>query len=321
MDCASKVSIIVPVYNTEQYLPKCIESIIQQSYSNTEIILIDDQSSDACPEICDSYAAKDNRIIVIHEENKGVSGARNVGLNASSGEYIMFVDSDDELYPNSVKILMNDSKEFDADIVSGFLDYKNPKGKLLTKADNKKTIIRNTDSIMLALDGMLRYSVCGKIFKKSFISGIFFEEGKNINEDGFFVFQCCLRKPIFVQHNISVYLYYFREGSASRQSFSERYLSMLYFCDKKNELVRNYYPQYINKAYNMTVRTHLQMLDILCKTTDKKYKDLQTQCIKKVKNYYKYHKPVNKHHKILAWVVKFGMFPIYKKLVRLKYYT
>ena len=321
MSVASKISIIVPIYNTEQYLPKCIESIIQQSYSNLEIILVDDQSTDACQKICDSYAKKDNRIIVIHQANKGVSGARNVGINASSGEYIMFVDSDDELYLDAVRILMNDAEEYDADIVSATHDYKNRKGKLLTEADNKKSIIRNTDSIVLALDGVLGYSVCGRIFKKRFINGIFFEEGKNINEDGFFLFQCCLREPVFVQHNISVYLYNFREGSASKQVFSDKYLSMLYFCDKKNELVRSYYPQYINKAYNMTVRTYLQMLDLLCRTTDKKYKDLQTQCIKTIKKYYKYHYPVNKHHKKLAFVVKFGMFSFYKILVRLKYYT
>ena len=96
------VSVIVPVYGTEAYLPACIDSIRNQSYQNLQIILVDDQSPDRCPEICDSYAQKDPRIQVIHQKNTGVSGARNTGLQHVTGEYILFVDSDDELDRKSV---------------------------------------------------------------------------------------------------------------------------------------------------------------------------------------------------------------------------
>lgn len=89
------ISIIVPVYKVEKYLRRCIQSIICQTYSNIEIILVDDGSPDRCPEICDEYASKDERIKVIHQENKGVSAARNAGLDAAKGEYVAFVDSDD----------------------------------------------------------------------------------------------------------------------------------------------------------------------------------------------------------------------------------
>ena len=116
------VSIIVPVYGTEQYLSKCVESILSQTYSNTEIILVDDQSPDCCPAICDSFAERDNRVKVIHQENKGVSGARNTGIRCSSGEYIMFVDSDDEIYPDSVKLMLEDIVKYGADIASTVKD-------------------------------------------------------------------------------------------------------------------------------------------------------------------------------------------------------
>ena len=98
-----KVSIIVPVYNVEKYVERCIESIIKQSYKNLEIILIDDGSKDNSGKICDEYAEKDNRIKVIHKKNGGLSDARNTGLNIADGEYICFIDSDDYIHKDLVK--------------------------------------------------------------------------------------------------------------------------------------------------------------------------------------------------------------------------
>ena len=95
------------------------------------------------------------------------------------------------------------------------------------------------------------------------VSDMYFEEGKNINEDGFFMFQCYMRKPLLVRHNISVYKYNVRSNSCSRQKFSDKYLSMIYFCDKKKDLISDYYPQYINETRNMEIFTYLQLLDIL----------------------------------------------------------
>ena len=91
----SLVSVIIPVYNVEHYLCQCIDSVLAQTYTNLEIILVDDGSPDGCPQICDEYAAKDKRIVVIHKGNGGLSDARNAGLNICKGEYIYFIDSDD----------------------------------------------------------------------------------------------------------------------------------------------------------------------------------------------------------------------------------
>ena len=97
----SKISIIVPIYNTEQYLPRCIDSILSQSLTDFELLLIDDGSIDGSGAICDAFAEKDNRVRVFHKENGGVSSARNLGLNEAKGEWVCFVDSDDELMPNA----------------------------------------------------------------------------------------------------------------------------------------------------------------------------------------------------------------------------
>ena len=313
------VSVIVPVYGTESYLPSCIDSIRNQSYHNLQIILVDDQSPDRCPEICDRYSEVDSRIIVVHQKNKGVSGARNTGLQYATGEYVLFVDSDDRLYPDAVRILLQDTRENNADIA--WATQKQPDKKDVSYKEGTMRIYRGSESCLLALTGVYNTeAVWSKLFRREFIDGLFFEEGKNINEDGFFMFQCYLKKPLLVQHDVAVYQYNTRPGSASRDTFSEKYLSMLYFCERKKEQIAEFYPQYIAQAHNMEVRTNLQMLDVLCRTVDKKNKPLEKQCIQTVRRLYPYHKPINKHHKLLAGIVKHGLYPVYKWAVRMKYY-
>lgn len=316
------VSIVVPVYGTEPYLAACVDSLRGQTYPHIQIILVDDQSPDRCPEMCDHYAQKDERIIVIHQKNKGVSGARNAGLRSATGEYVMFVDSDDSLYLDAVETLLKDSLNTGADIVSATKKVVDEKGRTVSACeDGACAVFYEDEAVLLSLEGDRNTnSACAKLFKKEFIKDVFFEEGKNINEDGFFVFQCYMRKPILLQHNVTVYQYNVRKGSNSRQIFSDKHLSMLQFCNQKKALVKAHFPQYIEQAYNMEVRTNLQFLDVLCRTSEKKYKEVQAMCIKTIRRLYMYHKPINVHHKKLAWIVVHGLFPIYKAAVRFMYY-
>lgn len=118
------ISIIVPVYKVEKYLHRCIDSILKQTFTDFDCILIDDGSPDSCPAICDDYAIKDNRIVVVHQKNRGVSAARNAGLDNAQGEWIVFVDSDDWLEPCALEKLYNKQCETNADIVIGsFKEY------------------------------------------------------------------------------------------------------------------------------------------------------------------------------------------------------
>ena len=113
------ISVIVPVYKVEQYLPKCVESILAQTYTNLEILLVDDGSPDNCGAICEEYARKDPRIKVIHKENGGLSSARNAALDIARGEYIGFVDSDDWIQPEMYETLLSGIKKNDADMAYG----------------------------------------------------------------------------------------------------------------------------------------------------------------------------------------------------------
>ena len=317
------VSVIVPIYNTETYLPTCIESIRAQTHKNIQIILVDDQSPDKCPEICENYAKKDSRITVIHQKNKGVSAARNTGLHHAVGEYVFFVDSDDEVSEDALSILLKDAFDYNADIVWApnrrIEKTKNLKG---IEIGEEYTIFQGESTLLLSLNLENNINaVWSKLFKRKFIEGLCFEEGKNINEDGFFMFQCYMRKPILVRHNISIYRYNIRTNSSSRQHFSDKYLSMIYFCEKKKELIATYYPQYIGKIRDVEIFTHLQLLDILCSSIDKKHKELEKSSVKKVCELYVGHKPFNKHYKLLAWIVKHGLYSFYKKAIRIKYYS
>ena len=121
------VSIIVPIYNVERYLPRCIDSILSQSITDFELILVDDGSPDRCGIICDEYAIEDTRVRVIHQKNAKVAAARNSGLDIAKGEWIAFVDSDDWLHKDYLKILLSGALEGSDIVLSGFLRTSNEK--------------------------------------------------------------------------------------------------------------------------------------------------------------------------------------------------
>lgn len=316
------VSIIVPVYGTQEYLPACIDSICTQSYKNIEIILVDDQSPDGCPEICDSYAEKDSRVIVIHQQNKGVSGARNTGMDKANGEYVMFVDSDDVLEVNAVELLLQDIVRYKADIASASKTVFAADKILPDASDDGSVHIYEGDEMIkrsLQYDHRTR-ALHSKLFTVEFLGDTRFVEGHNINEDSYFMFECYAKLPKVVQHNVSVYRYFLRENSASRGKFSDKYLDMLYFCDLKMSFISENMPHFMEQAKDMAVRTNLLFLDVLCRTEDKKYRALQRECVRTVRRLYKYHKPKSKHHMQLARIAACGLYPVYKMLVRSKYY-
>lgn len=184
-DCL--ISIIVPIYNVERYLNKCIDSIISQTYKNIEIILVDDGSPDNCGKICDEYAKKDNRIKVIHKENGGVSSARNVGIEISNGEWIVFVDADDWIEIEYCKRMLDIAIQRKADVV--LCGYNrvvgSKKEKINSSGDNEEF-----DSIQYLnkiLNPQTAFGFCHmKIIKKIVMNNIQFNEDLNVGEDALF---------------------------------------------------------------------------------------------------------------------------------------
>jgi glycosyltransferase involved in cell wall biosynthesis len=316
------VSIIVPVYGTEKYLSDCIESLLKQTYPQIEIILVDDQSPDSCPAICDAYAQKDERVRVIHQKNKGVSGARNTGIDAATGEYFCFVDSDDTLEANAIEILLNDILAYGADMSSATKSLVAEDGSVQAKSADGQIFVYEGDEMIkrsLLYDDRTR-SLHAKLFSRRLMEDIRFVEGHNINEDGYFLFECYTKKPNVVQHNVDLYRYYFRPGSASNSRFAEKFFDMLYFCNLKRAYIEENMPEFLEHAYDMEARTNLLFLQVLCRTADKQYNGIQKQCIQTVRKLKKFHRPINSHLKKLEWIVSLGLFPLYKKIIQLRYY-
>lgn len=184
------VSVIVPVYNVEKYLAECIKSILQQSYDNIELILVNDGSPDSSGEICESFSKTDSRIKVLHIENQGVANARNQGMSLASGKYITFIDSDDIITPDLVEAMVSTLEKYDADYVNGaFAKYIN--GKIANTLDY---FTDKGDAVSVAeyLDRMSEYQagafwggVCTKLFKKQIIdeNKLFYEKDVLFAED------------------------------------------------------------------------------------------------------------------------------------------
>lgn len=178
-----KVSVIIPLYNVEKYLSQCIDSIINQTYKDIEVILVDDGSTDKSPQICDQYTHVDDRIKVIHKDNGGQSSARNRGLEIATGDYISFVDSDDWLHPLMYEKLVQAAGTLGADVVSCYPVFVID-GKVIERKQtgNCSTIETKQDIFDKLNSPDLRFEVWNKIYKKKLLDNIRFEEGRIYEE-------------------------------------------------------------------------------------------------------------------------------------------
>lgn len=238
-----KVSIIIPIYGVEKYLEECLDSVINQTYSNLEIILIDDESPDQCPVICDEYALKDNRIKVIHKKNGGAGSARNAGLKICTGEYICFIDSDDYVYPDYVKTLVEQLDYYKADIA--VVDYY-----YLYKDGLTKNSLLIEDGCYSQIEYLERFLVkwncslmTNKLFKRNVLENLFFVEGRRI-DDEFFTYKAVLKAKKIVQTNSYLYIYRMRASSVmwSATNYYEKMLEdqVDYFTERYDKVTEKY---------------------------------------------------------------------------------
>lgn len=184
------ISVIVPVYKVEPYLDKCISSIVNQTYENLEIILVDDESPDNCPAMCDAWAKKDSRIRVIHKANGGLSDARNAGIAVATGELINFVDSDDFLEQEFFECLYLAMSENDAEVAECATAYVTEDGTVirLRKAAPQPALDKMEALHRLVMEDGVYQTVWNKLYRRELLAGLLFEVGK-YNEDEFWTYQ------------------------------------------------------------------------------------------------------------------------------------
>ena len=242
-----KISIIVPIYNVEKYLIRCIDSILSQTFKELEVILVDDGSPDNCAQICDKYSAIDNRIKVIHKSNGGLSSARNAGLDIAQGEFIGFIDSDDWISSRMYEVLYNLCTEYNADIAE--CCYKKVYKDTIIKEIESNNSIKVLNNIKV-LEEMYKDSFAGstvsvnKLYKSSLFKNIRFPEGK-LNEDQFTTYKLYFNSKKVVATNECLYYYYQSPQSIMRSEFSIKKLDAI----EALEETRLFYEK--NKLYNL----------------------------------------------------------------------
>jgi glycosyltransferase involved in cell wall biosynthesis len=223
------ISVVVPVYNVEQYIRECVDSIVSQTYCHLEIVLVDDGSPDDCPAICDEYAKKDSRIKVIHQKNGGLAKARNVGIENSSGEYITFIDSDDYIASNYIEILYRGIIENNADVsIASFRSFEKNNTAVIEDSScqfatiSKKRCFENYTSIFTNPF----VSAWNKLYKRNLFSNIRFPEGK-LYEDAFTTYKIFDVSQKIVFTSSVLYFYRLNPDSIMGQSFRKKHLEMI----------------------------------------------------------------------------------------------
>lgn len=240
MEQTPLISLIIPVYGVEAYLNDCVRSVVKQTYENLEVLLVDDGSPDRCPALCDEWAAKDTRIHVIHKPNGGLSDARNAGIDAARGEYVMFVDSDDFIDTHTVADLYALLRRTETDVACGGVNQF--RAGVATPIYNK--IIR-TDSIVFTgiqqlnhmLNSQTDCSACGKLYTRSIIGSHRFIKGR-YNEDVIFLF------PLYASCEKVAYTckryYYYRDTAGSvTHTLSERTMHALQNALEMEQMVKD----------------------------------------------------------------------------------
>lgn len=215
------ISVIIPVYNVEKYISQCLDSVCNQTYSDLEIILVDDGSTDDSGEICDKYACQDKRIHVIHQENIGAAAAKNAGLQVASGEYLSFVDSDDFLEPNAYRYMLQVMQTQGADVVQ--CSYRD-----VFKNHTKEHVLKNAtlsqiDFLALFTEDWTCALLWDKLYRRSLFEGVSFESGHKI-DDEYFTYQGIMNAKKIVRDSQIVYNYRKRASSVMYSPASAQWI-------------------------------------------------------------------------------------------------
>lgn len=238
------ISIVIPVYKVEEYVNRCIDSILNQTYTNYELILVDDGSPDRSGEICDQYADRDQRIKVIHQKNQGPSAARNKGIDLAKGKYLMFVDADDYITPDCLQCMRNTADEFEADFVaSDFMAIKEFGIPTEIDADGEAKVLTPEQAIeTMLLADQFDVSPWAKLYRAELFHGIRYPEGK-IFEDLGTTYKLIARskRPVYLPKKL--YYYFLRQGSIMHdRQFDRKNMQGIEFNKEILKFVKASYP-------------------------------------------------------------------------------
>lgn len=255
------ISVIVPIYNVEQYIHRCIDSIINQSYKNIEIILVDDGSPDNCPDICDQYKNDDSRVVVLHKENGGLSSARNAGIQIAQGSFVTFVDSDDYILPDMVEQLVITTLSSGCSIaICRFTDNENQLEKGIIN-EYKDYLPENAIREIL-VDGKFYTSACAKLYDMELFNNIRFPIGVLYEDYGTLYKILHIAKKIsFI--DVAKYYYTFNDNGITKSPFSKKQMDYFLISDEVESFMERNYPNLCklvqNRSTNMAISLFLRV--------------------------------------------------------------
>lgn len=314
------ISVIVPVYKVEKYLEKCVNSIRSQSYSDLEIILVDDGSPDNCGKICDEMALNDQRIRVIHQKNQGLAAARNAGLAIAQGKYVAFVDSDDTIENGTYLLLYNMIEHYDTDIaICGCRKVK--ESEVLEQVEYSKYENRVLDNNKLweLVFGQLNNSSWNKLYKRSLIGDLQFPQKVVHGEDLLFNIEYLAKCNIGVYNEAPVYNYLSRNNSITRSSFNENAFFEIVAKDKAKDLVKKYMPVQMSKAELFCFRARMNVLrSVYAADKELRYQDKIDEIKRYIKQQYRNVKRSLKKKEKIEYKLFFSLPSLYRRIA--KYY-
>lgn len=269
------ITIVVPVYKVEKYLEKCINSILSQTYSNLEIILVDDGSPDNCGKMCDTYAKKDNRIKVIHKENGGLSDARNAGIEIAKGKYITFIDSDDYIEEDYIEFLYNLIKENNVkvSICSHTVIYDT--GRIIEKATNEHSILEAKTTIERILyDEGIDISAWAKMYETQLFADTKYPKGR-LFEDSATTCKILSKCDKIAIGSVSKYNYIIRSESITNEDFSTKKMDLIISTEEIGNFILEKYPDLQKAVQRRVMYAYLSTLSQLA-NSNKKYPEQET---------------------------------------------
>ncbi len=315
-----KISIIVPFYNSEKTIGKCVESIINQTCSNWELILVDDGSKDKSLEICNKFKKNDERIKILLQENRGVSAARNNGLKNATAEYIIFVDSDDYVDSKLIEVIAKniEKAEYNFDLlVFGYYTYK--KGNLQSKEQLENAFLHEKESILKYVGDIKKFHlfaiIYGKVFRKSIISSknLFFRTNMDVGEDTCFVLDYISKINDMIVIDDCLYYVEMQSNNTKlprninnifeiNKSISETFNGKEYTKEKSNMYFRNY-----KIIINWAVIRNININDLCTKILDSnEFKEINKKYL------------TSKYDKLIYDLIKYNKIKILKKVIKIK---
>lgn len=258
------ISIVIPIYNVEEYLDRCLGSVIKQRYRNFECILVDDGSTDSSAVRADEWAKRDDRFIVFHKANGGLSSARNYGIARCRGRYITFIDSDDWVYPDYLDVLLNEAVTFDADIAvsPAFRVSDEQSAAKITRAEDEVSVYSQKEylNIFFRVRGnrTVHYA-WGKLYKCEVLDCEQYPVGM-LNEDVEGFYKALLKAKIIVETKRQLYCYYFNQHGITGRAFGDNYLNLLNVWERIVSISRKERPDLVNVAEYNLKRTDFTIL-------------------------------------------------------------